>query len=377
MPQPAVRQTPIDGEKLEDLVGLCLSGGGYRAMLFHAGAIFRMNELGLLAKLDEVSSVSGGSMTAAALAMAYAGFKYDATGVVTNLTDTFLKPILRQAADSIDVASGFAGLIPFSSAAEAAAKSYDRNLTKGKWLHELPVKPIFVFNATSLMTGNAVRFGRNYVADYRVGQLAGVKVRLADVVAASAAFPPFLSPSIVDLSSGKMVAGSEGPLAKDAQFTGPVTLTDGGVYDNLGTETVWKHCRTIFVSNAGRPFPDLPDPKENWLQQSLRVVDIAMDQSEDLRERILSHAYEVNARRGAMWGLNTGGDRPENRPALLSAAEFDAARAVSTRLWKMPKDTQALLLKAGYAHAASRLKKHYGPDKGGPADIPAANWPKP
>ena len=112
MPQPAVRQTPIDGEKLEDLVGLCLSGGGYRAMLFHAGAIFRMNELGLLAKLDEVSSVSGGSMTAAALAMAYAGFKYDATGVVTNLTDTFLKPILRQAADSIDVASGFAGLIP-------------------------------------------------------------------------------------------------------------------------------------------------------------------------------------------------------------------------------------------------------------------------
>ena len=122
-------------------------------------------------------------MTAAALAMAYAGFKYDATGVVTNLTDTFLKPILRQAADSIDVASGFAGLIPFSSAAEAAAKSYDRNLTKGKWLHELPVKPIFVFNATSLMTGNAVRFGRNYVADYRVGQLTGVKVRLADVVA--------------------------------------------------------------------------------------------------------------------------------------------------------------------------------------------------
>ena len=58
-----------------DLVGLCLSGGGYRAMLFHAGAIVRMNELGLLRKLDRVSSVSGGSMTAAALALAYPKFQ--------------------------------------------------------------------------------------------------------------------------------------------------------------------------------------------------------------------------------------------------------------------------------------------------------------
>ena len=46
---PTPRATPIDGgEKLEDITGFCLSGGGYRAMLFHAGAIFRMNELGLL-----------------------------------------------------------------------------------------------------------------------------------------------------------------------------------------------------------------------------------------------------------------------------------------------------------------------------------------
>ena len=31
-------------------IGLCLSGGGYRAMLFHVGAIWRLNELGLLRK---------------------------------------------------------------------------------------------------------------------------------------------------------------------------------------------------------------------------------------------------------------------------------------------------------------------------------------
>ena len=44
----------LGGQKLEDGIGLCLSGGGFRAMLFHLGALFRLNELGLLGKLDRV-----------------------------------------------------------------------------------------------------------------------------------------------------------------------------------------------------------------------------------------------------------------------------------------------------------------------------------
>ena len=51
-------------ERVEPGVALCLSGGGYRAMLFHLGAIWRLNELGRLPTLDRVSSVSGGSITA-------------------------------------------------------------------------------------------------------------------------------------------------------------------------------------------------------------------------------------------------------------------------------------------------------------------------
>ena len=167
---PTPRATPIDGgEKLEDITGFCLSGGGYRAMLFHAGAIFRMNELGLLKTLSRVSSVSGGSMTAAALALAYPKFQYDAKGSVTNLTATFLKPVLDQAADSIDVSSAFGGLNPFSSAAREAGESYDRNITKGVKLAQVTANPTFVFNATSLMTGVVMRFRSDYVADYHIG----------------------------------------------------------------------------------------------------------------------------------------------------------------------------------------------------------------
>ena len=44
-------------------MGVCLSGGGFRATLFHVGALKRLNELGLLKNVDTFSSVSGGSIT--------------------------------------------------------------------------------------------------------------------------------------------------------------------------------------------------------------------------------------------------------------------------------------------------------------------------
>ena len=49
-------------------VALCLSGGGFRAALFHLGALRRLNELGMLSQVDTITAVSGGSLFAAHLA---------------------------------------------------------------------------------------------------------------------------------------------------------------------------------------------------------------------------------------------------------------------------------------------------------------------
>src|SRR3954470_21847408 len=45
-------------------VGLCLSGGGYRAALFHLGALRRLDELGVLGQVRTISAVSGGAIIA-------------------------------------------------------------------------------------------------------------------------------------------------------------------------------------------------------------------------------------------------------------------------------------------------------------------------
>src|SRR5262249_38740540 len=49
-------------------VALCLSGGGFRAALFHLGALRRLNQLGVLSQVDTITSVSGGSILSAHLA---------------------------------------------------------------------------------------------------------------------------------------------------------------------------------------------------------------------------------------------------------------------------------------------------------------------
>ena len=76
----------------ESMIALCLSGGGYRAMLFHLGALMRLNELGYLVKISRFSSVSGGSITAAWLGFVWHQLDFDQRGVALNFEDVVLHP---------------------------------------------------------------------------------------------------------------------------------------------------------------------------------------------------------------------------------------------------------------------------------------------
>src|ERR1700709_1405873 len=82
-------------------IALCLSGGGYRAMLFHLGALWRLNELGQLAELDRISSVSGGSIPAATLGLNWSRLRFE-NGVALEFPAQVVAPLRRLAAETID-----------------------------------------------------------------------------------------------------------------------------------------------------------------------------------------------------------------------------------------------------------------------------------
>lgn len=56
--------------KSKDTLGIALSGGGYRSAIFCYGVLRGLYELGVLAKVDYISAVSGGSWIATPFAMA-------------------------------------------------------------------------------------------------------------------------------------------------------------------------------------------------------------------------------------------------------------------------------------------------------------------
>src|SRR5215210_116250 len=104
MPEAPVQPIPTDkpGEKPEEGIGLCLSGGGYRAMVFHIGVLWRLNELGYLPKLDRVSSVSGGSITAGLLGARWGNLAFDAAGVATTFEEQVVDPLRGLASRTLD-----------------------------------------------------------------------------------------------------------------------------------------------------------------------------------------------------------------------------------------------------------------------------------
>ncbi|SFN88382.1 NTE family protein [Geodermatophilus obscurus] len=349
---------------------LCLSGGGYRAMLFHVGALWRLNELGRLPRLTRVSSVSGGSITAAVLALGWDRLRFR-EGVALGFGDVVVRPVRDLAGHTIDVPSVLGGILSPSTVSERVAGTLRRRLYPGATLQDLPEEPRFVINATNLQSGSLWRFSRPYMADHRVGMVRAPAVDLATAVAASAAFPPLLSPVRLTVDPDAFEPRSAGPLATRA-FTSEIVLSDGGVYDNLALETAWKRASTILVSDGGGQLEPQARIPSDWPRHALRVNGVIDHQVRNLRKRQLVAAFRRGDRTGTYWGIRTPIDRylpldgalpcPPEQTALLAA--------VPTRLKRLPSSVQEQLVNWGYAVCDAAVRRHLDPTAAAPAGFP-------
>jgi NTE family protein len=351
-------------------IALCLSGGGYRAMLFHVGVLWRLNQLGYLAKLDRVSSVSGGSITAGVLALGWSGFAFDAGGVATNFGNQMVAPVRDMASTTLDVLAAILGLLPGISASGLVANGYRKHLFAHHTLQDLPDRPDFVINATNLQSGVLWRFTKHYMWDWRVGEILEPKIELAVAVAASSAFPPVLSPAYLQVKDADFVPGSGSNLQRPP-FTTDVMLADGGVYDNLGLEPAWKSFDTILVSDGGKALGFEERPKTDKMGQTLRVLDVIQNQVYALRTRELVSSYKAKERKGAYWGINTKIAEYKVADALPCPPDKTAALAgYPTRLAAVPSATQEKLINWGYAVCDAAMRAYFDTSLPAPGGFP-------
>lgn len=364
---------PFGSEGVKDEIGLALSGGGYRATLFHVGSLRRLAELGILARVGRFSSVSGGSIVAGRLAEVWDDLARNPSPArYDELVARPLRDFCSRTIDAGAIAQGF--FSPFTSAAEEVEKEYARWLMT-KRLDQLPDAPVFVFNATNMQTGRSFRFMKKYMGDYRIGLVRGPRLPLARAVAASSAFPPVLSPVVIEKpGTFERVEGAD--LAGDPAFTSKLLLTDGGVYDNLGLETVWNRCSTVLVSDAGAPFTMAGKVKTDLVQQTMRALDVATDQSRALRKRALIDDFRREERAGTYWGIDTDIAAYGASGALPCTPDrVRPLAAMRTRLNAFSDQEQSELINWGYALTDAAIRTHAKALL--PPEPPAPQWPVP
>ena len=377
-----------DADREPDVgVGLCLSGGGYRAMLFHLGSLLRLVEIGYLGgqsipsefgAMERISSVSGGSITSAALGQSWQQIFRDQSTARQRFIDHVVTPVRALAGRTIDIPAVILGLLPFTSASQQIASSYRKYLFKSRTLSEFPDEPRFVINATNLQSGALWRFMKPYTRDWRVGEIPKDKrlFEIAVAVGASSAFPPILSPvKLQHMKSANYTPDSGGKGQDNLQkkpFTTQPILSDGGVYDNLGLETVWKRYKTILVSDGGGQMTFRGRVSSLWPLQAFRVLNVIDNQVRSLRKRQVIGSYGED-RTGTYWGIRTNIANYKLDDALPCPYDKTLILAETpTRLKKLDEALQERLINWGYAVCDAAIRRHVDSSIDAPHGFPYA-----
>jgi NTE family protein len=250
-------------------IGLALSGGGLRAVAFHLGCLRALHRLGILDRVEVISTVSGGSVIGACFHAHAGDFPTFEKKIRTLLAGGLAGPMRRKLfsllglkiiatfllVSSVAVCVSFVRLLVkalgiaapksiagrlkrleihsplhrFASRTTLLEAVLNERLFNEARLADLPEHPRLVINATELRTGSAFRFSALESGSWRWGKLHSNSISVAHAVAASAAYPLFLPAFDETLTFDK----------NGERSNHRVLLTDGGVYDNLGLGCLW------------------------------------------------------------------------------------------------------------------------------------------
>jgi len=361
--------TAFQNKTHQSQLGLALSGGGFRAALFHVGILAKMAELDVLKRVAFISTVSGGSIIGAyyylKVKQLLEGRRVDGLQpskaayiqLVQELEVEFLQAVqknirMRTFADRRKNARMMReGYSPTDRLAELYTQYMYGPLhgSERLLLKELPIKPVsfpdpehyatpvLVINATALNTGHLWQFTGNFVGEEETTQYerhhsampllpklyfdsdtlsARQRVKLntltlGQAVAASCCVPGLFEP----LSLDNLYQTEDG---KDIV----VRLVDGGVFDNQGLVSLFKaDCTDIICSDASDLLKTDPVPSPQLVNVAVRANEILMYR---IRGTILDELFDRSPANYAFFNL---GDPEGQRIFPVDAVAF--VRALS------------------------------------------------
>lgn len=305
-------------------IGLSLSGGGYRATIYHLGTFRKLKQLGLLDKVDVISTVSGGSITGAYYGLKGENYLEFDQGIVEIVKKSIISGIFRSSRFILIIISvlavlGTALYLSFTKYAWASIplllitifiilryqykifpvsdiinKLYSKWFFEDKTLKDFNRHPIIAINATNVETGRPFTFSKNKMSDssYEYPTNGDAPITfipdafpISLAVAASACVPFAFTPIYIERKYYK----DESNIDKIKPC-----LVDGGVYDNQGVHKL-SHgkssyvCDIIIVSDAGNMIQRI-NSFNNVVQLLIRTSDIFMNRIKNYQ--MIQYVYD-------------------------------------------------------------------------------------
>jgi NTE family protein len=287
--------------------GISLSGGGYRATAFHIGTLSALNKLGILKKVDVLSTISGGSILGACFCLSNKPFEEFEQEMKQQLTEKSILTYIAKSYRTIPAYMlalciiGVLLVLPFTEYAWASVflligiiiiivkyqfrlfpvsqiieEAYDHYFFQGAKLADLVNKPQLVIGSTNIQTFRQFTFSKIKMGDstYSYAKepilFKHQQFPVSRAVMASTCVPFAFTPVRIDKEFYLQPA--------DQEKINPM-LIDGGVYDNQGihrlTQKGTYECDIIITSDAGNKLP-FNGAYNNVFVLLLRTMDVFM-----------------------------------------------------------------------------------------------------
>ena len=358
-------------------LGITLSGGGVRATVFHLGFLTRLAEAGLWDDLVHISTVSGGSLCAALIFEKGSKKWPTKEAFFTECLPPIFKTLTTfnlQRAYLLDIFIKPWRL--FQGRAHLIGMLIKKHWGVTSSVSEMPMQPRWTINSTCYETGKNWRFSAKRMGGHLAHYVPSPDYPLSDAVASSAAVPGLIGPLKIRTEKYRWKEFKGQDLVDINAIGKSITLWDGGVYDNLGVEALYKtgiglrsDIDFLLVSDASKP---LEVVEKKWIHnfplpkspKHFRLVDISTDQVRSLRARDLFSFFLKNKSGGYLRigesvkkifqnlkiPLETiDPDRCLNNKDVFAAASFD------TTLRKLSVEEFRLLFRHGYETCSAVL----------------------
>jgi predicted acylesterase/phospholipase RssA len=364
----------MEPEKADDRkgIGLALSGGGFRATLFHLGVVRFLYETGSLTSVKRISAVSGGSILAAHL-----GLNWELYTGPHEAFDTAARGLLQFVRDDVRGRVVRRWILAWLTLLPRLLVPRPRrwtglNLLVGQYarlfgdatLKDLrgPGRPDVALNCTSLSTGAACYFNASgFTWNVHEEHVVAPDTPLALAVAASSAFPPLFPP--ITISHETLYCDKQ-------QFPHAHHLTDGGIYDNSGISRLVRQDSSERAEDLSRIVVSDAEGNFDWELDSDYIFPVARNvrASNILMTRVSSLQFS-----------NLGSQRPSfvhvkikeqlvdpDDPNLLSPSNQRSLANLRTDLDEFSPIEITCLIAHGYSTARHTFRAH--------DDAPKFSW---